>query len=62
MTTDLLLQISIITTVINNIFGITIGIFIVAKYSIIIEKRLKTLEKKVGITNNLKIQKTGDGK
>jgi hypothetical protein len=54
---ELLLQISIIIATIGNIITISIGLFIVARYYLVIEKRLKSLEKKVGVTNNLRIQK-----
>jgi uncharacterized membrane protein YciS (DUF1049 family) len=55
--TELLLQISIVIAVIGNIIGVSIGVFVVARYYLVIEKRLKSLEKKVGVTNNLRIQK-----
>jgi hypothetical protein len=55
--TELLLQISIVISIIGNIVGVLIGLFVLARYYLVIEKRLKSLEKKVGVTNNLRIQK-----
>jgi uncharacterized membrane protein YciS (DUF1049 family) len=57
MNSEFLLQLSIIVGIVGNIIGISIGVLIVAKYFLVTDKRLKALEKKVGVTNNLKIQK-----
>jgi uncharacterized protein YneF (UPF0154 family) len=57
MDTNTLLQISIILGIVGIVVGTSIGVFIVAKYFLIIEKRLKALEKFIGKTNNLKRNK-----
>jgi hypothetical protein len=51
------MQIFIVISIIGNIISISVGLFLLARYYLVIEKRLKSLEKKVGVTNNLKIQK-----
>jgi hypothetical protein len=55
--TNTLLQISIISGIVGTIVGTSVGVFVVAKYFLIIEKRLKALEKFIGKTNNLKKNK-----
>jgi len=54
--TDLLLQISIAVGIIGNIVGISIGVFIIGRYFLIIEKRFKQIEDKIGLVNKFGIK------
>jgi cytosine/uracil/thiamine/allantoin permease len=53
MDTNSLLQISIVVGIVGTIVGSLIGVFVIAKYFLIIEKRLTKIEKFIGKTNNL---------
>jgi uncharacterized membrane protein YciS (DUF1049 family) len=50
--TDTLLQISIIIGIIGNIIGVSIGAFVVARYFLVIDKRLKKLEEEIKKNNS----------
>jgi hypothetical protein len=54
--TDLLLQISIAVGIIGNIVGISIGVFIIGRYFLIIEKRFKQIEDKIGVVNKFGVK------
>jgi cytosine/uracil/thiamine/allantoin permease len=53
MDTNSLLQISIVAGIVGTVVGSLIGVFIIAKYFLIIEKRLIKIEKFIGKANNL---------
>jgi hypothetical protein len=55
--TNSLLNLSIIVGIIGTVVGTSIGVFVVARYFLVIEKRLTKLEKFIGRVNNLKANK-----